>query len=194
MIEFLPRPHVEKTQKDGSDYYSFENPLHSVGPIKSFYGQFGIILRAWAYLKTYGKDITKVSERAVLNANYMAKHLGQYLVKASNEPVMHEVVFTQESLKKFGITTKHFAKSLLERGFYAPTIYFPLHVDGAMMVEPTETESKREMDAFIHAVKDIFAAMETNPDSVRNAPSGTFITHIDETLAARTPILTWNQE
>lgn len=194
MLDYLPSPLVEKSTKGGVDTYRFASPAKSVGPMKTWYGQFGNIVRAWTYLKTYGKEIKGVSERAVLNANYLAERLSPYLEKASQEPVMHEAVFVQKTLSEKGVTTKNFAKALLERGFYAPTVYFPLHVDGAIMVEPTETESKAELDQFAEAVADVFEALESDSESIKNAPQGTFVREIDETTAARKPVLTWKDE
>ncbi|MDH4199981.1 MAG: aminomethyl-transferring glycine dehydrogenase subunit GcvPB [Spirochaetia bacterium] len=193
MLPFLPSPQiVKKNGKDG-DYYDKKNPEKSIGPVKGWYGQFGIILRAWAYLKRNGDSIREISERAVINANYLRKKLEGRLTLASNEPSMHEVVFSQKSLEAKGITTKNFAKALLDRGFYAPTVYFPLHVSGAIMIEPTETESKIELDAFINAVEEIFDIIEKNPGEIRNSPHRTFVREIDEVQAARKPVLTWNQ-
>jgi glycine dehydrogenase subunit 2 len=192
MRAFLPSPIVIKKTIGGKDFYDYETPTQSIGPVKGWYGQFGIILRAWAYLKRNGDSIKEISERAVINANYMRKKLEGRLALASSEPSMHEVVFSQKTLEAKGATTKNFAKALLDRGFYAPTIYFPLHVPGAMMIEPTETESKKEMDVFIRAVLDIFDTLENNPDEITHSPHNAYVREIDETLAARKPVLTWH--
>ncbi|MDH4262776.1 MAG: aminomethyl-transferring glycine dehydrogenase subunit GcvPB [Spirochaetia bacterium] len=194
MRAFLPSPYVVKKSINGKNFYDYETPEHSIGPVKGWYGQFGIILRAWSYLKRNGKNIKEISERAVINANYIRKKLEKHLTLASTEPSMHEVVFNQKSLEAKGAATKNFAKALLDRGFYAPTIYFPLHVVGAIMVEPTETESKKEMDVFIHAVLDIFETLEKNPDEITQSPHNTYVREIDETLAARKPVLTWHDD
>lgn len=193
LVDFLPSPVVECKSDGAKKRYEFITPPHSVGPIKMWYGQFSNILRAWVYLKSWGSSIGEVSERAVLNANYLGKKLEKYLNKVSEKPIMHEVVFDQKTLKEAGVTTRHFAKALLDRGFYAPTVYFPLHVDGAIMVEPTETENKEELDAFIDAVDDIFCKIKENPDSILSSPNNTIVREIDETLAARKPVLTWDQ-
>ncbi len=199
LLDFLPSPIVEKAGAEngsageiGDLQYRFVQPPSSIGPIKMWYGQFANILRAWAYLKTWGSSVDAVSKRAVLNANYLSKKLEPYLHKASARPVMHEAVFDQSTLKELGATTKTLAKALLARGFYAPTIYFPLHVDGAIMVEPTETENKEELDAFVEAIAGIIAELKTNPEAMQN-PQQTFVSNIDETLAARRPVLTWNR-
>ena len=192
--KFLPSPTIIKKISGKNEHYDYDVPSHSIGPVKGWYGHFGIILRAWSYLKRNGDCIKEISERAVVNANYMRKQLEKNLSIASGEPSMHEAVFNQKYLEEKGMTTKNFAKALLDRGFYAPTIYFPLHVSGAMMVEPTETESKKEMDIFIQAVSEIFKTMEKNPEEITSAPHNTFVREIDETLAARKPILTWHDE
>jgi len=194
MRDFLPSPTVVKKTSGGGDFYDYETPAQSIGPVKGWYGQFGIILRAWAYLKRNGGCIREISERAVINANYLRKKLDNRLALASSEPSMHEVVYSQKTLEAKGVTTKNFAKALLDRGFYAPTIYFPLHVPGAMMIEPTETESKKEMDVFLEAIMDIFDMLEKDPGKITSSPNDTFVREIDETLAARKPVLTWHEE
>lgn len=194
MLPFLPSPVIEKTKNGSDDYYDYATPSKSIGPVKGWYGQFGIILRAWAYLKRNGDCIREISERAVVNANYLRKKLEKYLTLATGLPSMHEAVFSQQSLEAKGVSTKNFAKALLDRGLYAPTIYFPLHVSGAIMVEPTETESKKELDYFISAVEDIFKTLEENAEEIKASPHGTFVREIDETLAARKPVLTWNDD
>ena len=194
MKAFLPSPTIVKKTIGAENFYDYETPAHSIGPVKGWYGQFGIILRAWAYLKRNGQGIKEISERAVINANYMRKQLEKHLTLASSEPSMHEVVFNQKTLEAKGVTTKSFAKALLDRGFYAPTIYFPLHVPGAMMIEPTETESKKEMDVFIRAVVEIFEILEKDPEVIAHTPYNTFVRELDETLAARKPVLTWHDE
>jgi glycine dehydrogenase subunit 2 len=191
MEPFLPGPIIVKQKVNNEDFYNYEIPTQSIGPVKGWHGQFGIILRAWVYLKRNADVIREISERAVLNANYLRKKLEKYLALASTEPTMHEAVFTQKTLEEKGVTTKNLAKALLDRGFYAPTIYFPLHVSGAMMVEPTETESKMEMDIFVQAIEDIFNQLDKNPDLIRSSPHNTFVRELDETLAARKPVLTW---
>lgn len=194
MLPFLPSPHVEKVEQDGKTIYRYYTPEKSIGPMKSWYSQFGNVIRVWGYLKTMGNNIHLVSERAVLNANYMREKLNDYLDLASQHDSMHEVVFSQKTLKKYGLTTMNLAKFLLDHGFYAPTVYFPLHVDGAIMVEPTETESKLEMDRFIETVKEFFRIAEQNPEYLKNTPHNCFVSHVDEVQAARNPILSWDMQ
>ena len=188
MLPFLPLEQVRRATDGKANTFEFYNPEKSIGLIKAWYGQFGNIVRAWTYMKSWGNEAYKIAETAVLNANYMRAQLKDILTLASESPSMHEVVFSQDGLQKVGLTTANLAKGLLDYGFYAPTIYFPLNVNGAMMVEPTETESKAEMDTFIAAIREIVA----NAPKHTHGAQQTFVTHIDETAAARTPRLNWN--
>ncbi|MDH5719021.1 MAG: aminomethyl-transferring glycine dehydrogenase subunit GcvPB [Spirochaetia bacterium] len=192
MLPYLPEPHIKCAEKEGRLVYEFYKPQKSIGAIKGCYGQFAVILRAWVYIKKWGNQIHKSAERAVLNANYMRKRLEPYLSIASKLPTMHEAVFNHNTLKDKDITTMNFAKALIDRGFYAPTVYFPLNVPGAIMVEPTETETKEEMDDFIDAVKDIFETIEKEPEKIKNSPLNSFVRKIDEVQASKNPILTWD--
>lgn len=188
MLPFLPLEQVRaKDPQNPAAGFEFYNPEHSIGLVKAWYGQFGNILRAWTYMKSWGSAAHRIAETAVLNANYMRAELADVLTIAAQSPSMHEAVFSQEGLQKVGLTTANLAKALLDYGFYAPTIYFPLNVNGAIMVEPTETESKDEMDLFISAVHEICA----NAERHRAGAQETFVTQIDETGAARMPRLTW---
>jgi glycine dehydrogenase subunit 2 len=188
MLPFLPLQQVrEKEAGNPAAGFEFYDPEHSIGLVKAWYGQFGNILRAWAYMKSWGSETHRIAETAVLNANYMRSKLVDVLTLAAQSPSMHEVVFSQDGLQKKGLTTANLAKALLDYGFYAPTIYFPLNVNGAIMIEPTETESKDEMDLFIRAVHEICA----NAEKHKAGAQDTFVTHIDETGAARSPRLTW---
>jgi len=195
MMPYMPSPVIVKKTEEAANrktVYVNSMPEKSIGPIKSWHGQFANILRAWVYLKSVGNDIRNVSYRAVVNANYIKKKLSDVLECATNEPSMHEVVFTQKTLQDKGATTMNFAKALLDRGFYAPTVYFPLHVNGAIMVEPTETESKQELDKFISAVRDIFRVLEEDAEIIKSSPNHTFVKGIDDVGAARKPELTWD--
>lgn len=188
MLPFLPLGQVRV--KEGAQRpagFEFYDPGQSIGLVKAWYGQFGNILRAWAYMKSWGSEAHRIAETAVLNANYMRARLSDVLTIAAESPSMHEVVFSHDGVQARGLTTANLAKALLDYGFYAPTIYFPLNVSGAIMVEPTETESKDEMDLFIRAVHEICADAEKHKSGARE----TFVTHIDETGAARSPRLTW---
>lgn len=189
MMPFLPLEQVRmKTAGNPAAGYEFFDPADSIGLVKAWYGQFGNILRAWTYMKSWGASTPEIAETAVMNANYMRARLEDILTLASPSPSMHEVVFSQDGLQKVGLTTANLAKALLDYGFYAPTIYFPLNVNGAIMVEPTETESKEEMDTFIDAVHEIYQ----NPTKHDHGAQQTFVTGIDETGAARNPQLTWH--
>ena len=188
MLPYLPLEQIRQVGKGADARYEFYNPEQSIGLVKAWYGQFGNIVRAWTFMKSWGNEAHKIAETAVLNANYIRSQLKDVLTLASESPSMHECVFSQDGLQKAGLTTANLAKALLDYGFYAPTIYFPLNVNGAIMIEPTETESRAEMDLFIQAVREIAA----NPEKHKHGSQQTFVTHIDETAAARTPRLNWN--
>lgn len=185
MIPFLPPRIVKK--ENGYEYFS---PEKSIGHVKATYGQFANIVRAWVYLKTWGNEIDMVSGLAVLNSTYLRKKLEKVLQVASPLSSLHETVFTEKTLKEKGLSTKNLAKALLDRGFYAPTVYFPLNVPGAIMVEPTETESKEEMDAFAQAVADI---LSSDARKISTSPHNTVVREIDDVGAARKPCLTWQE-
>lgn len=189
LAAYLPSPQISESIIDGNIVYDYYTPAKSIGRMKAFYGHFSNIVRAWAYLKTYGNQAGTIADVALLNANYLKQKLQVYLTPASQKPSMHEVVFSHKTLQERGLTTLSFAKALLDRGFYAPTIYFPLNVPGAIMVEPTETETREEMDAFVAAVADIFSH---NKDQINTSPQRTFVKEIDEVAAARNPRLTWH--
>jgi glycine dehydrogenase subunit 2 len=189
MLPFLPLEQVRmKTAGNPGAGYELFDPADSIGLVKAWYGQFGNILRAWTYMKSWGSSTHEIAETAVMNANYMRARLEDILTLASPSPSMHEVVFSQDGLQKVGLTTANLAKALLDYGFYAPTIYFPLNVNAAIMIEPTETESKEEMDVFIESVHEIYQ----NPKKHDHGAQQTFVTGIDETGAARNPQLTWH--
>lgn len=194
MAPYLPNPSLRMTLKDQKPWYEFYSPAKSIGKMKAWYGQFGIIIRAWAYLKTVGNRMADVSGKAVLNANYIKKELSGFLEPASENPSMHEAVFSQKTLADAGISTMNLAKALLDRGFYAPTVYFPLNVPGAIMIEPTETESKEEMDYFISCVREIVdmaRASDEGRAKIAGSPYDTAVRHPDEVGAARNPRLKW---
>lgn len=190
MLPYLPSPQITKDERG---LYRFVKPDKTIGKMKQTYGQFSVMVRAWAYIKSKGKDLSRVTEKAVYNSNYLKERLSRKLNLSSSLPTLHETVFDQSTLKKYGATTKNLAKALLDRGFYAPTVYFPLNVDGAIMVEPTETESLDELDAFTSAIFDIFELLETEPEKILQAPFKTPVRNIDETQAARQPVLTWQK-
>ncbi|WP_318615003.1 aminomethyl-transferring glycine dehydrogenase subunit GcvPB [Sporosarcina sp. YIM B06819] len=191
LAPFLPKPVLVK--KD--DVYTFEyNVPQSIGRVKPFYGNFGIYLRAYTYIRTMGPDGLKaVTEYAVLNANYMMRRLEPYFDLPYNRHCKHEFVLSGRRQKKLGVRTLDMAKRLLDFGYHPPTIYFPLNVEEGMMIEPTETESKETLDAFCDALIHIAKEVEENPEIVQNAPHTTVINRLDETKAARQPVLRYTK-
>jgi glycine dehydrogenase subunit 2 len=188
LIPFLPKPVVEK-REDGTFYFDFDRP-QSIGRVKAFYGNFGILVRAYTYIRTYGPDgLRRVSELAVLNANYMMHRLAPYYEVAYPGICKHEFVLSGKKLKQYGVRTLDVAKRLLDFGYHPPTIYFPLNVEECIMIEPTETESKETLDGFIDAMIQIAQEAENNPELVINAPYTTVVKRLDETGAARRPVL-----
>ncbi|MGE8078095.1 aminomethyl-transferring glycine dehydrogenase subunit GcvPB [Peribacillus loiseleuriae] len=187
LIPYLPKPVLVK--KDGQ--YMFENDVpQSIGRVKPFYGNFGINVRAYTYIRSMGPDGLKaVTENAVLNANYMMRRLAEYYDLPYDKHCKHEFVLSGRRQKKLGVRTLDIAKRLLDFGYHPPTIYFPLNVEECMMIEPTETESKETLDSFIEAMIQIAKETEENPEIVQEAPHTTVIKRLDETLAARKPIL-----
>lgn len=189
LAPFLPKPTVNK--KDGIYYFDYNRPL-SIGRVKPYYGNFGINLRAYTYIRSMGPDgLKKVSEYAVLNANYMMRKLEKYYELPYKQHCMHEFVLSGKKQKELGVRTLDIAKRLLDYGFHPPTIYFPLIVEEALMIEPTETESKETLDQFIDAMINIAKEAEENPDVVLEAPHNTIVKRMDETTAARKPILSY---
>ncbi|GIP32182.1 aminomethyl-transferring glycine dehydrogenase subunit GcvPB [Paenibacillus sp. J2TS4] len=188
LIPFLPAP-IVACREDGSFFLDYERP-HSIGRVKSYYGNFGILLRAYVYILSYGGEgLRQVSENAVLNANYMLKKLAPYFDVPYERFCKHEFVLSGNRQKKLGVRTLDIAKRLLDFGYHPPTIYFPLNVEECIMIEPTETESKETLDGFIEAMIQIAKEAEENPDLVKNAPYSTVVQRLDETLAARKPVL-----
>lgn len=187
LVPFLPRPVIE--QKDGNYWLDYDRPL-SIGKVRSFYGNFNVVVKAYAYIRSLGaKGLRRVSETAVLNANYIMASLKPYYHLPYDKICMHEVVFSGQKQKSFGVTTLDIAKRLMDYGYHPPTVYFPLVIREALMIEPTETESKETLDEFIHAMIQIAKEAETEPDTVRNAPHTTVISRPDEAKAARLPVL-----
>lgn len=188
---FLPVPLVERGE-DGF-YLDFERP-HSIGRIRSFHAQFGMLVRALSYIMAMGGEgLARVAENAVLNANYLRQGLeGTYHLPYTS-PSMHEVVFSDKIQQdQHGVTTMDIAKRLMDYGFHPPTIYFPLIVSGALMIEPTETAGKQELDHFVEAMQAIAREAAEEPDLVKNAPYTTAVRRCDEARAARQPVLRWN--
>jgi glycine dehydrogenase subunit 2 len=189
LAPFLPKPTVTF---DGKDYsFDWDMPK-SIGKIKGFYGNFGILVRAYAYLLAQGKaGLCQVSRDAILSANYLRKRLSKNFTVSYPQPCMHEFVLSGNQQKKRGVSTAHIAKRLLDFGVYAPTVYFPLIVPEAMMIEPTETESKETLDRFAEIIISIDEETKSNPDIVLNAPHTTPVKKLNEALASRKPNLRW---
>jgi glycine dehydrogenase subunit 2 len=189
LVEFLPVPQVEKTSKG---YRLTTERPKSIGRVKSFYGQFAVMVRAYVYIREMGAaGLRRASEMAVLNANYIRAGLeGTFHLPYKKQP-MHEVVFSEKTLEELDVTTLDVAKRLLDYGFHPPTVYFPLVVHGALMIEPTETESPETLDEFIETMKKIVEEARTDPELVRTSPHNTVVRRLDEVKAAREPILTW---
>ncbi|MBT2636604.1 aminomethyl-transferring glycine dehydrogenase subunit GcvPB [Bacillus sp. ISL-39] len=191
LIPFLPKPIV--TKQEGVYKFDYDRP-QSIGRVKPFYGNFGINVRAYTYIRTMGPDGLKaVTEYAVLNANYMMRRLSEYYDLPFNRHCKHEFVLSGKRQKKLGVRTLDIAKRLLDFGYHPPTIYFPLNVEEAIMIEPTETESKETLDAFIDAMIQIAREAEENPEIVQEAPHSTVVGRMDETTAARKPILRYQK-
>ncbi len=189
LAPYLPIPVVEK---EGESYrLNYDRP-HSIGKVRAFYGNFGVVLKAYAYILSMGPEgLKRASEMAVLNANYLMKRLKDYYHLPYDRPCMHECVFTDRFQEKFHASTLDIAKRLIDYGYHPPTIYFPLVVKGALMMEPTETESKESLDGFIETMITIAKEAEENPDLLRQAPQKVKVRRLDEVLAARKPKLRW---
>jgi glycine dehydrogenase subunit 2 len=187
--EFLPQGRVAF---NGKKYRFIKPSKKSIGAVKSFYGNIGVLIRAYCYLRQFGADTLKeISQNAVLNANYIKARLQKYFPVFFDYMCMHECVFTLDAQKMNGVKTLDIAKRLLDMGFHAPTIYFPLLVPEALMVEPTETESKETMDTFADAMIKIFEEAQANPEALHKAPQNCPVKRIDEVSAAREPNLRW---
>ena len=185
---FLPVPRIIQT---GDEYRLSGDFPKSIGKVQAFYGNIGVMIKACSYILSMGgKGLKKASQLAVLNANYIKEHLKGSLHLAYERPCMHECVFSDKLQETEKITTLDMAKRLMDYGFHPPTIYFPLVVHGAMMIEPTETESKEDIDGFIDALKTIVDEARKTPDLLRRAPTRPKLRRLDETAAARNPRLT----
>lgn len=190
--EYLPVPTVAF---DGKKYYRNYNLEHSIGSVKGFYGNFGVLVRAYAYILMMGDNLKEASENAVLNANYLKEKLkGSYLLPY-DESCMHEFVLSGEKQKhENGVSTLNIAKALMDENTHPPTVYFPLIVHEAIMIEPTESENKEVLDEFVNAMLKIAEEAKTNPEKVISAPHSTPVKRLDETLAARHPDLKFTQK
>lgn len=188
LVEYLPISIVCKNE-DGSYYLDYDHPK-SIGYVAPFYGNFAVLLRAYAYILMLGKEgLHRVAENAVLNANYIKQKLQPYYDLPYDQLCKHECVFSASRQAEKGVHAIDIAKALIDRGYHPPTVYFPLIVPEAMMIEPTETESKETIDVFIQAMIDIAELAESNPERITECPKTTPISRLDEVRAARQPDL-----
>jgi glycine dehydrogenase subunit 2 len=192
LAPFLPVPNVEKTGDRFHLNYEFPD---SIGRVKAFFGNFGMMVRALAYIYTHGAEgLREATETAVLNARYLAHYLEEDFDRPFHSDCMHEVVFSHKNQSPKGVHTLDIAKRLIDYGFHPMTIYFPLIVEGAMLIEPTESVGRADLDAFIEAMKDIDREAQTDPQLVIDAPHSTRIGRLDEATAARKPVLRWRKD
>lgn len=186
--EFLPSPIIVK---EGNLYKRDYNIKHSIGKVRGFYGNFGVLVRAYAYILMMGDDLKLASADAVLNANYLKEKLKTAFDLPYDEPCMHEFVLSGEKQHQQGVSTLGIAKRLMDSNCHPPTVYFPLIVHEAIMIEPTESESKNVLDEFVDIMLKIAQEIEKNPNEVLKCPKTTPVKKVDETLAARQPNLTY---
>ncbi len=186
LAPFLPVPRV--VEKDGKYALSYDFPK-SIGKVHAFYGNVGVLIKAYSYILSMGQDLKRASQLAVLNANYVKEKLKGTFHIPYDRPCMHECVFTDKYQKETKVTTLDIAKRLIDYGFHPPTIYFPLVVQGAIMIEPTETESKETLDLFIETCKAIAKEARETPQRLLDAPTKPKVRRLDEALAARQPRL-----
>ena len=192
LAEFLPVPRVERS---GDSYRLNYDLPNSIGRVKAFFGNFGMMIRALSYIFTHGDDgLREATETAVLNARYVAEELKDIYHKPYDSDCMHEAIFSHKNQSRTGVHTLDIAKRLIDYGFHPMTIYFPLVVDGAMLIEPTESVGRADLDAFIQAMKDIDQESKENPQFVIDAPHSTRIGRLNEAAAARKPVLRWKPD
>ena len=194
LLPFLPAPVVERTEsEDGSETYSLVTPPQSIGRLGAFHGNFGALVRAYSYIRTLGDTgVAQVSDDAVINANYVLSQLRDDYDLPYDRHCLHEVVLSASNLKRdYGVRAMDVAKRLIDYGMHPPTMYFPLIVDEALMIEPTETEGIETLDAFIEVMKTIAREAKEDPDLLHHAPHDTPNTRLDEAQAARHPDLRW---
>jgi glycine cleavage system P protein (glycine dehydrogenase) subunit 2 len=198
LAPFLPSPRVTCDAGDQCDTrgrYALEAPGRSIGKVSAFHGNFGVLVRAYAYIRSLGAPgLRDVSESAVINANYLLACLRDAYHLPYDRRCLHEVVFSGAGQRAQGVHTIDVAKRLIDYGFHPPTVYFPLIVDEALMIEPTETESKETLDAFCEAMLAIAREAESSPDLLRSAPHDAPLRRLDEAAAARHPVLRWQKE
>jgi glycine dehydrogenase subunit 2 len=192
LLPFLPVPRVIK---DGDRYGLEYNEPDSIGRVKAFYGNFGMMVRALAYIYTHGAEgLREATEAAVLNARYLSHQIAEHYERPFAADPMHEVIFSHKRQSKKGVHTLDIAKRLIDYGFHPMTIYFPLVVEGAMLIEPTESVGRADLDAFAEAMRDIDREASEDPQLVTDAPHSTRIGRLDEAAAARRPVLRWKPD
>ena len=194
LSDFLPIPVVVKDD-DEEKYALNYNLQNSIGPIHSYFGNFGILVRAYVYISILGEEgVKKMTRRAVLNANYLKKSLSNYYDIPFSEGSMHEFVISGVRQKERGVKVLDIAKTLLDYGYHAPTIYFPMNVPESMMIEPTESETKETLDEFVETMIEIDKLIDKDPSILTNAPHKTCVKRMDETRANREPVLRWTKD
>ncbi len=190
LLPYLPTPVVCRQDNESGEVFSLSTPPKSIGKVCGFHGNFGVLVRAYTYIRTMGSTgLPEVSANAVLNANYLMERLKGTYYLPYDRRCMHEVVLSARDQKAAGVRGLEIAKRLLDYGFHAPTMYFPMIVDEALMIEPTETESKETLDTFVDALKAIDREVKESPELVVKAPHTTPVSRLDETRAARQPNL-----
>jgi len=187
LTKFLPYPMISRNESKSKYYFDYSHEKTSIGRLHSFYGNFAVNLRAFTYIKMLGSEgLIRISKNAVINANYLMKKLEKYYHIPFKENCMHEFVASAKWQKeKNGVKTLDIAKRILDKGYHAPTIYFPLIIPEAMMIEPTETEGKETLDMFINSMIEIAQECENNPEILKNAPMNTPVRRVDDTRAVR---------
>jgi glycine dehydrogenase subunit 2 len=195
LVPYLPTPVVQKLDGDASRFVLDYDFPRSIGRLHANFGNVGMLVRAYAYIRSLGPDgLKRCAEMAVLNANYLLARLREAYHVPYEGRVMHECVLTDRSLQGTGVTTLDVAKRLIDYGYHPPTLYFPLIVHGAIMIEPTESESLEGLDRFANAMLAIAIEAREDPERVRSAPHHTRRSRLDETRAARQPVLRWQPE
>jgi glycine dehydrogenase subunit 2 len=196
LLPFLPTPVVERKENgDGGHTYTMASAPQTIGRMGAFHGNFGVLVRAYTYISLLGKEgVSRISEDAVVNANYILSQLRDYYDLPYDRTCMHEVVYSARNLKrKHGVSALDVAKRLIDYGIHPPTMYFPLIVEEALMIEPTESESRETLDYFIEVMKAIAEEARDNPELLHEAPHNTPNTRLDEARAARRPDLAWKR-
>ncbi|MCI0873921.1 MAG: aminomethyl-transferring glycine dehydrogenase subunit GcvPB [Chloroflexi bacterium] len=195
LARYLPEPVAEKTGDGPDSTYRLAAPADSIGPLNGFHGSFSIAARAYAYIRALGiEGLRSVSENAIIGANYIQAGLKDRYDLAADRYCMHETVLSATRQKKRGVSGLDIAKRLLDFGIHAPTMYFPLIVEEALMIEPTESESKETLDHFIAVMRQIDDEIDSAPELIHDAPHDLPVTRLDEATAARRPVLRWSAE